>query len=120
MAETSGTRSNGARKSSSNGADKGAEHDLQAQFDTLRADFKALAETLKETVSARSDDMLKDAKAQAAEAREKAQKKAEEAKEQLSDVQDQALEYIRKQPLSALGIAAAIGFLLGWLNRRND
>jgi ElaB/YqjD/DUF883 family membrane-anchored ribosome-binding protein len=40
--------------------------------------------------------------------------------EDFRDLRDRALEYTRKQPLSALLIAAGVGIVLGWLTRRDN
>lgn len=91
-------------------ADMSAE-DLSDQIETLRNDLSALTQTIADIGKAKGEETVATAKAKMSEAREKASDTAEHARVRAED-------FMQTQPATALGIAAGIGFLIGFLGSR--
>ena len=86
--------------------------DLHRQLEALRADVAALAETLKALGKSR-------ARSAADGAREAGEAQAEALRRSLDDILEEADAAARHQPLTAMGLAAGLGFLIGlFLARR--
>ncbi|MFL4471770.1 YqjD family protein [Tateyamaria armeniaca] len=92
--------------------------DLAAQIDTLKSDLadltsligdmgKAKTESAKEDVQQKLDDMRDAGAAHMADARMHAE-----------ELGAQANDFITRQPATALGIAAGVGFLVGMISAR--
>lgn len=92
--------------------------DLSDQIETLRNDLTGLTEIITEMGKAKVADVADSAKSKAADLRGRAAAQAEVAKDQAAELQSQAHDFIRNQPATALGIAAGIGFLIGFMGSR--
>ena len=95
-----------------------ASGDLAAQMEVLRNDVSALTQIITDLGKAKGADAVAAAKAKADALREKATDTADHARLQAMELQDQANDFIQKQPATALGIAAGIGFLVGFMGSR--
>jgi ElaB/YqjD/DUF883 family membrane-anchored ribosome-binding protein len=86
----------------------------KTDFDTLKADMKALREDLA--------TLLKDtgayASTQARAASLKGRELAEDAGEKAVEYRDAVADKVREHPLAAVGIALAAGFVLASLSRK--
>jgi len=97
------------------------ERDLDAlsdQIATLRGDLSALTEMVGDIGSRRGREAKAKAKAKAEDVRGQGEEMLRDAGRRVADFEDQAIGQIRATPLQAVGIAAAAGFLLGYLNSR--
>jgi len=92
--------------------------DLAAQIEILRKDLGGLTETIAEFSKAKGSDAIDAAKSKAADVRDTAADAAETARLQAIELQGQANEFIKHKPATALGIAAGVGFLVGFLSTR--
>ncbi len=97
MAQAASRKSNGTSSNASY-------EDLAEQIATLRADLAGLTETLGKVGRSEKERLVS-----AARSRGEDLKAAGEAR--LHD----AGEYLREQPATALGLAAALGFLAGYI-----
>ncbi|MHA6263310.1 DUF883 family protein [Arenibacterium sp. CAU 1754] len=92
--------------------------DLSEQIAILRNDLSDLSGTIAGLGKTKTAE-LKDAAAQQADvAREKGAKAAEYVSERAHEAQAQANDFVKTQPGAALGIAAGLGFLVGYLSSR--
>ncbi|WP_224825074.1 YqjD family protein [Cognatishimia sp. MH4019] len=109
MANTSMT--NGKAKSPNTG-------DLAEQINTIKSDIAELTSLMAEMGTAKTED-----------AKEKVRERVEQARDvgaaQLADAQvkaqklgAEANDFVTRQPATALGIAAGVGFLIGMLGSR--
>lgn len=80
--------------------------DLAQQIELLKGDISRLADTLGAYGSARGRDMRDSAEARVHELRGQAEAKVDDLE-----------TYVRENPVTALGIAAGLGFLFGILRR---
>jgi ElaB/YqjD/DUF883 family membrane-anchored ribosome-binding protein len=87
-------------------------------MEILRADLSTLAATVAELAQSKGADLSQAAKDQIAAARETAANQADVAKEKALHLHDQAHDFARNQPATALGIAAGLGFLIGMMMTR--
>lgn len=85
--------------------------DLSDQISVLKNDIAALTNTLGAYGKAKTSDATKSAKHTVDELATAGRAKALET-------QEQAEEFIRTQPATALGIAAGVGFLVGLVTAR--
>jgi len=96
--------------------------DLTAQIDALREELGALtqsfaqesvqkAQAAKSTVKSAAEDTVAYASLHAEDLRNRGVDAAQ-------DAQAQALDFMKKQPATAIGIAAGAGFLIGFLSSR--
>lgn len=92
--------------------------DLAEQVETLRADLSALTQTIADLGKQKGDEATSAAKAKLSDARDAAADTAETARLQALELQGQANDFITKQPATALGIAAGVGFLVGFFGSR--
>ncbi|MBD3665114.1 DUF883 family protein [Sulfitobacter aestuariivivens] len=106
MASATSSKANGTQSKNDVSID-----DLSAQIDVLKSDIATLTSTIGDL-----------GKAKAEEAATKAQNVAADIKESSYEAglkaQDTAIEYIQKQPTTALGMAAGLGFLVGMMTAR--
>lgn len=95
-----------------------APEDLEAEIARLREDVARLTEQLSTT----GEHSLSAAKRAAAEGAEQLRAKGEAAMDTLranaSDVEQQLTEAVREKPITALAIAAGVGFFFALLTRR--
>lgn len=92
--------------------------DVADQMATLRADISALTSTVSELAKIKGVELSEAAKGQIASAKSAAVAQSEAAKQQAAQLQDQANEFVRTQPATAVGMAAALGFVIGMLMTR--
>lgn len=92
--------------------------DLSAQVDQLKNDIAGLTKTISDLGRARGDQM-------AASVKDHAHAAKEAGEAHLADLQNSALrtaesaeDYVKRNPATALGIAAGFGFLVGFLGSR--
>ncbi|MFG6566876.1 YqjD family protein [Sulfitobacter sp. 1A13679] len=85
--------------------------DLSDQIALLKKDIASLTETLGDYGKARSEEMRDNA-------RNAANDFADTGRLKAMEVQQQAEEFLKTQPGTALGIAAGIGFLVGLVTAR--
>lgn len=95
-----------------------AARDLEADIAQLKADIEKLAEQLRIT----GRHSYGAARRMATEGKERAWSESEAAIENLrstaSDLERQVVDTVRQKPMTALAIAAGIGFLFALLSRR--
>ena len=92
--------------------------DVADQMEILRADISALTSTVSELAQLKGAELSQAAKDQIAAAKKTAATQVDAAKDQALQLQDQANEFARNQPVAALGIAAGLGFLIGMMMTR--
>ena len=92
--------------------------DLAEQVETLRNDLSALTQTIADLGKQKGEHTIDAAKEKAADVRDRAVDQAEAARCQAMELQGQANDFVRNQPAAALGIAAGIGFLVGFMGTR--
>lgn len=92
--------------------------DLNDQIETLRNDIGSLTQTMADLGRAKGDAAAASVKSAASDARDKAADQVETARLQALELQGHANDFIRNQPATALGIAAGLGFLVGFLGAR--
>jgi ElaB/YqjD/DUF883 family membrane-anchored ribosome-binding protein len=85
--------------------------DLAAQIDILKNDLSNLTQAISEYGIAKTDEVTHNAKVKAAQLQAAGRERATEA-------QDQAQEFVRTQPATAMGLAAGLGFLVGMITAR--
>lgn len=107
-----------ATKTSSASRSEPSVGDLAKQIEALQKDLGDLTGMMTEMAKARAEKLKEDGEAKAQELRDKGEDAAAAAKQTAEDMQAQAMEYIRAQPATALGIAAGLGFLFGLLISR--
>jgi ElaB/YqjD/DUF883 family membrane-anchored ribosome-binding protein len=102
-----------------------AAHDSQVAKDRLIKDFHAVISDAEELLKATANQTGERIGA----ARERVEERLRETKERLAEVQDDVLarskaaarrtdEYVHDNPWQSIGVAAAVGFLLGMLISR--
>ena len=91
---------------------------LKSQLEAIKGDVAQLTELLGEIGLRRKDETLDAAKARYKDLRAKGEAQYDDAQRYLSEQTDQAVEAVRRQPLTALGIAVGIGFVVGLISRR--
>jgi len=96
--------------------------DLSAQVATLRQDMSALTELLGEFGKAKSAELAASTQEKFEALRDDTQARAASAAEAASDqaaqLQSQANHFVKNQPATAMGVAAGIGFLIGFMSGR--
>ncbi len=91
---------------------------LAEELSKLRDDVASLTRVLREGASAEVDRARKQATETGAHLRDEGVRRLHEADKALHDAGDQAVEAIRRQPAAAVGLAVAIGFVVGLLAGR--
>jgi len=92
--------------------------DLSAQIETLRKDLGELTQTIQGMGAASVKEAASTAKEKVDGIRDTAADQAETARLHAMELQDQAGDFVRNQPATAMGIAAGLGFLVGFLSSR--
>ena len=96
-----------SKTTATTGSQSPSYEDLSRQVDTLKADIRRLTDSLGSYGKAKGRYYQGEAQRRADHFRDEAQGKADEIE-----------AYVHENPATALGIAAAIGLLLGLLSRR--
>lgn len=92
--------------------------DLSTELQQLRDDLKALKEDFKSLTATATDEAKSVFKEKLATAEEKVTDAFETGTGELKEIQRQTEIAIRKNPLTALAAAAAIGFFVAGVTRR--
>lgn len=97
----------------------------EASTRKLMDDLRAVVQDAEALMSATADDAgsgVREARARAAESLEAARARLEEIEEQVKsrakDAADEANRYVRDNPWQSIGIAAAVGFVVGMIVSR--
>jgi len=90
----------------------------QSAYDAGKEHITAAAKDLSDAAAGGYDDLRSQARAKADEYRGRAQSAWDDASSCAHTYQDQTEDYIRGNPLQAIGIALGVGFLLGIIFRR--
>lgn len=107
-----------ARTTTNGSAQETTVADLSDQIETLRKDLSDLTGTISDFGKSKRANLTEAAAHKIDEAREKGIHAAEAVTARAKDVQEQANDFVKAQPATALGIAAGLGFLVGMLNAR--
>lgn len=92
--------------------------DLAAQIETLRNDLSTLTQTIADMGVASGKRAASAAKEKIDGARDTAADQAETARLHAMELQGKAGDFVRNQPAAAMGIAAGVGFVVGFLGSR--
>lgn len=96
--------------------------ELTKQLESLRNDLSALTSKISDLGLGKSEEAVSavksKAKSKAADARGALADQAETARLHAMELQDKAEGFVKNQPATALGIAAGLGFLVGFLGAR--
>ncbi|MBI6629415.1 DUF883 family protein [Pontibaca salina] len=92
--------------------------DLAEQLEALRADVSKLAATMTDMGRASGARLGEAARAHAERAGNVAQSGVDAARAQAHEWEQQANDFVTRQPATALGIAAGVGFLVGLITAR--
>ncbi|MEM1302508.1 MAG: DUF883 C-terminal domain-containing protein [Pseudomonadota bacterium] len=103
-------------RASTNGSAKS--EDLSVQVAILRDDVAALTKTLGELGQAKAADAQAQAAAMGHQVKQSATEAADHASEALRTGAADAQRMARENPGTALGIAAGLGFLIGFMTAR--
>jgi ElaB/YqjD/DUF883 family membrane-anchored ribosome-binding protein len=93
--------------------------DVSEQIATLRRDISALTQTISDLTKSKGDEAVSTAKSKLSDVRDQAVEASETPRLMAMELQDKTDAFIKKQPAAALGIAAGVGFLAGFLGSRN-
>ncbi len=99
-------------------AGKTAAEDVSDQIAALKADIAKLTSSVADLGREKSADFQAYAKGKAGEARLRAQEGADYMKTQADAAYGKAQEFVSEKPATAIGIAAALGFLIGHISAR--
>lgn len=89
--------------------------DLYAMMDLLKSDMKQLTKTVSEVGKAESRRVVETAKDKGRELRSAGEDQYEALRSTAESYGHEAGRYVREQPGTALGIAAGVGFILGFI-----
>ncbi len=92
--------------------------DLNVQIETLKSDIANLTTLMGDLGTRKAMDARDAAVQKANELRTEGERYAAEAGRMASDGAEAALDAVRKQPATAVGLAVAIGFLVGLVTSR--
>ena len=115
MAQSSTDKSNGNGTSAASASQKAAYDDLSRQIETLRSDLSRLTETIGSIGRSERDKLVASARARGEDIKAAGEARYAEARHTAEGYIREGERYVREQPGSALGIAAAIGFLVGYV-----
>ncbi len=114
------TASNSPQKATGNAGRTLA--DTQSEFKTrtsrIRDEISSLASSVAEAGENIAGDLKDGAGAKAREMRDASEQTLRELQTQLESIERQAEDQVRRHPLSALAVAAGVGFLFAMLFRR--
>lgn len=92
--------------------------DLSQQVELLKADIARLTETIAELGKAKGREYSDEALRRVNSVRNEAENRARLARVQAEDKVDEIEAYVRQNPATALGIAAFVGLIVGFITRR--
>jgi ElaB/YqjD/DUF883 family membrane-anchored ribosome-binding protein len=93
------------------GGPRAADAELEAQVSNLRADVAGIADALKALAAERADGARRQAYALRDDVRERGEQYVKQAQDAVADLEEQVAEQVRAEPIKAVIIAAAIGYL---------
>ncbi len=88
-----------------------------AMSDTARDEIRDLKRQVNQLMEDRVSPMLSDARSRANDYASRAGEYAKSARSYTEDGADMVADQVRDQPLIAIGVAAAVGFLLGRITK---
>lgn len=91
---------------------------LAEQMKILRADMAAITKTLGDLSVNTKDAAIRSARQKASELRETGEEQLHHAQVRAEELGQQAVDAVRKQPATAVGLAVGVGFILGFLSGR--
>lgn len=91
---------------------------LAEQMRILRSDMAAITRTLGDLSVSTKDAAVRSAREKAADLRETGEEQLQHAQARAEELGQQAVDAVRKQPATAVGLAVGVGFLLGFLSGR--
>ncbi|WP_353472764.1 DUF883 domain-containing protein [Salipiger sp. H15] len=91
---------------------------LSDQIKTLRADMASLAELVGEIGKRRGAEYKAAGEAKAQEMRDRGEEALREAGVRVAELENSARGQIQANPFQAIGLAAAVGFLIGYIGSR--
>lgn len=96
--------------------------ELSAQVATLREDVATLTNLLGDFTKAKGEQVTEATKETFSSIRDESKARAsaatDAASKQVTELQGQANDFVKNQPGTALGVAAGIGFLVGFMSGR--
>ncbi len=92
--------------------------EVSAQIAALKSDIASLSNAVAELGRAKKSEFEAYAKGKAAEAKAKAQEGADYMKHNAEYAYGKANDFVVERPATAIGIAAAVGFLIGHFSSR--
>ncbi|MCA0995456.1 DUF883 family protein [Alloyangia pacifica] len=116
MAQTA-TKTNGTTKTPEPSTPSDSEA-LSEQIKTLRGDVSALAELVGDIGKRRGAEYKAAGEAKAQEMRGKGEDALHEAGMRVAQLENDARGQIQANPFQAIGLAAAVGFLIGYIGSR--
>ncbi|AWI83976.1 hypothetical protein CEW88_09970 [Alloyangia pacifica] len=91
---------------------------LSDQIKTLRADVASLAELVGDIGKRRGAEYRAAGEAKAQEVRDRGEEALREAGQRVAELENNARGQIQANPFQAIGLAAAVGFLIGYVGSR--
>ncbi|SDX44991.1 DUF883 family protein [Litoreibacter albidus] len=92
--------------------------DVSAQIAALKADLSGLTNAIASMGKGKAAELSDAANASAEAARAKGAEHLSKVRDQAAELQNQANDFVTKQPATALAIAAGAGFLIGMISNR--
>lgn len=89
--------------------------DLASQIEQLKSDLSGLTTTIKDVGLHEANRAAEHVKARGELYREAGQEKLDELRRTAEGYGEDAAKYVKQQPGQALGLAAAVGFIIGFL-----
>jgi|SRR4051812_37601806 ElaB/YqjD/DUF883 family membrane-anchored ribosome-binding protein len=93
------------------GGPRSADAELEAQVAKLRSDVSGIADALKSIAAERADGAKRQAFALRDDVRDRGERYVRQAQDAVSDIEEQVAEQVRAEPIKAVIIAAAVGYL---------
>ena len=92
--------------------------DISSQIAALKSDLAGLTEAMADYGKAQGRSLGEKASQKGEELRVRSRIEAERINGQAQHLYDEANDFVNKQPATALGIAAGVGFVIGLLSSR--
>lgn len=92
--------------------------DLSVQVEQLKTDISALTQTIADLSANKGEELADTVRRRAETARARGEAQLHDLQRQARDGLDGAEDYVRRNPATALGIAAGVGVLVGMLSAR--
>jgi len=92
--------------------------DIAAQLETVKADLAALSQTMADYGRGKGAEARAHVNERANDLSDAARLKGEQARAEIDRMTAQTGDMVRSNPGAALGVAAGVGFLVGFLSSR--